>query len=82
MIDDLKSLVADLRESDPVENPLAAEKAQRAADAIDALDRIKAEIKTETWHEVAELVRGWRNVTPMTGEECANAILAAIPVTK
>ena len=27
----------------------------------------------------AELVRGWRNDVPMTGEECANAILAAIP---
>lgn len=50
----------------------AAKKAVRAA-LTDA-----AQAREAVWREVAELVRGWRNDVPMTGEECANAILALI----
>jgi len=46
-------------------------------DQAAALDRLIAEAEARTVEQIAELVSSWRNTTPMTGEECANAILAA-----
>lgn len=51
-------------------------------DQTAALDRLIAEAEARTVERIAELVSGWRNTTPMTGEECANAILAAIKGAK
>jgi len=46
-------------------------------DQTAALDRLIAEAEARTVERIAELISGWRNTTPMTGEECAIAILAA-----
>lgn len=37
-----------------------------------------AQIRADAIRELAEIIRDWRNSIPMTGEECANAILALI----
>ena len=39
---------------------------------------IPAAIREAAWVELAQIIRKWRNDVPMTGEECANAILALI----
>jgi len=46
-------------------------------DQTAALDRLIAEAEARAVENISELVRGWRNTIPMTGEECADAILAA-----
>lgn len=51
------------------------------ADAAAALDRIRAEARKAEAYRIAEMVRGWRNDIPMTGEECADTILAMIKET-
>lgn len=43
-----------------------------------ALDRMLAEAREQVQRKLAETIRGWRNDVPMTGDECANAILALI----
>jgi len=55
----------------------AAIRAIATPDQWSALDRLIAEAEARTVERIAELVSGWRNTTPMTGEECAIAILAA-----
>ena len=37
-----------------------------------------AQIRADAIRELAEIIRDWRNSIPMTGEECAIAILALI----
>lgn len=37
-----------------------------------------AQIRADAIRELAEIIRDWRNSIPMTGEECANAILALL----
>lgn len=46
-------------------------------DQTAALDKLIAEAEAQVIEQIAAMVRTWRNTTPMTGEECANAILAA-----
>ena len=35
-------------------------------------------IRANALRDLDEVIRGWRNDVPMTGEECANAILALL----
>ena len=44
-----------------------------------ALAAVVADAEARVVEKIAAMVRTWRNTTPMTGEECANAILYAIP---
>ena len=37
-----------------------------------------AQIRADAIRDLAEIIRDWRNSIPMTGEECANAILALL----
>ena len=41
-----------------------------------------AAIREAAWVELAQIIRKWRNDVPMSGEECANAIIALIGETK
>ena len=43
-----------------------------------ALNMLIAEAEALAVEKTAAMVRTWRNTTPMTGEECANAIIALI----
>lgn len=47
-----------------------------------ALDRMMQAEREKALRDLAEVIRGWRNDVPMTGEECANAILAMIEQPK
>ena len=55
----------------------AAIRALATPDQTAALDKLIAEAEAQAVEKTAAMVRTWRNTTPMTGEECADAILAA-----
>lgn len=62
-----------------VQERIDAIRALATPDQTAALDKLIAEAEALAVEKTAAMVRTWRNTTPMTGEECANAILAAIP---